>query len=169
MEKRNTIKIFSYLIVTVVIQQVINVTFEDHFILGLLPTFVFGAIWNYRNGKQLYKRTENKSLFNFKKFKFLTWFSIIYLVLYMLLLNIYMWPIDSEITSVGSAIFMPLSGLSSFFLLYVLYYNIDFVTRGLTEHYNNGQQRSKTIASLIFFPIGIWWIQPKIDQVKMQN
>lgn len=163
---RTTIKIFGLLLLTILIQEVLNRTLDEYFIVGIAPTLIFGTIWNLYNGQKIYLNLKDKRDFNIKKFKGLSIWTIVWVIVYMIFLNIFLWPPTTENQSLGQMIFMPLSALSAIFPIYVLYYNIDFVTRGLTNYYNDKGLKLGTIFSLIFFPIGLFWIQPRILTIK---
>lgn len=161
-----THKLFGLLILTILIQETLNWTFDKYFIVGIAPTLIFGTIWNLNNGQLIYTGLTDKRDFNFKKFKVLSIWTIIWLTVYMILLNIFLWPPGTGNESLGKMIFMALSALSAILPIYALYYNIDFVTRGLIKRLNNSNLRLGTIFSLLFFPIGLFWIQPKVETIK---
>jgi hypothetical protein len=161
-----TRKVFGLLILTILIQETLNWAFDKYFIVGIAPTLIFGIIWNFNNGQLIYTGLTDKRDFNFKKFKALSIWTIIWLTVYMIFLNIFLWPPRTDNQSLAKIIFMPVSALTAMLPIYALYYNIDFVTRGLTRRLNNNNLRLGTIFSLIFFPIGLFWIQPKIETIR---
>lgn len=163
---RTTIKIFGLLLLTILIQEIVNWTLDEYFIIGIAPTLIFGTIWNLYNGQQIYVKLKDKRAFNINKFKGLSIWTIVWVIVYMILLNIFLWPPGTDNQSLGQMIFIPISALSAIFPIYALYYNIDFVARGLTNYYNDKGLRFGTIVSLLFFPIGLFWIQPKILTIK---
>jgi len=130
---------------------------------------IFGAIWNMNNGTWIYNHLDDADNFDLYKFKKLTIWGIVYLIVYMILLNIFLWPNDPNDTSLGKTIFLFVGMLTSLFPLYILYYNISFVARGLSELYNDVRLKVKVVLSLIFFPIGIIWIDYKLEYLKNKH
>jgi len=166
MKNTHTIRLFGILLATIVVQEVVNWAFKEYFIVGIIPTALFGTIWNLKNGERIYEKVKYKDEFEMSKFRTLSVLSIIYLVVYIVLFNIFVWPPDNNTHSPGNIFFWPFSGLSGIFAIYAWYYNIGFVTRGLKEFYPGRWDAFLTIISLIFFPIGIWWVQPRVDLIK---
>ena len=91
--------------------------------------------------------------------------TIIYLVLYIIALNVFAWPPDKSKLAVQS-LFFPLTGLTIPFAVYACYINITFVITGLSEFYLEKNFKLKAAVSLLLFPLGIFWIQPKINHLK---
>jgi hypothetical protein len=160
----NTQKTFGLLILVIAIQELINWTLKDYLIVGIAPVLIFGTIWNMKNGQKIYEGLRIKMEFNLKKFETLSIVSIVFLVVYMTVLNLLFWPRTNEQFSIGQSMFMVVSGLSWIFIIYVLYNNIDFVTRGLIARTTDKNLKWPAIVSLLFFPIGLLWIQPIINR-----
>lgn len=157
-----TSKVFGFLLLTIFIQEFINRTLDDYFIVGIAPTLIFGIKWNLSNGHQIYSKLQNKRDFNIKAFRALSVWSIVWVLVYMMFLNLFLWPPGIQSQSLSKSLFLPISSLTAIFPLYALYYNINFVTKGLMSHYNDKGLKLGAILALIFFPIGLFWIQPKI-------
>ena len=96
----------------------------------------------------------------------LSFLSIAWLFLYIILLNIYAYPLEST-NPVERMFFYQISAVSFVLPLYSLYYNVRFVATLLSGQ-NKQISKLNIVSSIIFFPIGIIWLQPKIKDV-LQN
>lgn len=163
---KTTIKIFGLLLLIILTQEILNRALDGYFIVGITPTLIFGTIWNLNNGSIIYSGLTDKRDFNFNKFKNLSIWTVVWLIVYMALLNIFLWPPGTDNYPMGKMIFMPASALAAIFPAYTLYYNIDFVTRGIIKHLNDKKLKPGVILSLLFFPVGLFYIQPKIETIK---
>ncbi|MCB0494540.1 MAG: hypothetical protein KDC79_00265 [Cyclobacteriaceae bacterium] len=161
-----TTKTFLLLILTILTQQTFDRLFGDYFIVGASPIFLFGIIWNFYNGENLYSHFTNKNDFNLAKFKMLSFLSIAWLFLYIIFLNIYAYPLERT-DPVERMFFYQISAVSLVLPLYSLYYNVRFVATLLSGQ-NKQISKLNIVSSIIFFPIGIIWLQPKIKDV-LQN
>ena len=89
---KRTIIIFAFLVLTIVLQEIANRTFGESFLLGIVPTLIFGTIWNYWIGKLVYKKTLDKQDLNIKRFRVVSFLSVCYLLTYIILFNVFVWP-----------------------------------------------------------------------------
>jgi len=163
---KSTYKIFGLLILTILIQETINRTLDKYFVVGIAPTLIFGTIWNLKNGQFIYSKLSDKEKFSLKFFKVFSIATVIWLVVYTYFLNIFIWPHGTIDISSGRLIFNAVSGLFVIYFLFVFYFNISFVTRGLNKLYDVKGFGLKTVLSIIFFPLGLLWLQPKIEGLK---
>jgi hypothetical protein len=160
-----TAKIFGTLVLIVIVQELVNRLLQGYFSLGWFPVLIFGTLWNLRNGERIYSSLSLKIGFNLKTFVSISLCVVVYFVVFDILLNIFN-PDVKEGVEFTTYPFATISMISAFPLLFAYWYNIDFVSRGLARYYQRESWRGWAILSLIFYPCGIWWIQPKVDNIK---
>lgn len=145
------------------------ILFPDN-IVGLVLTLLLiaaFATWTYFLGTELYKRLPDGHTLNIKKFKFHFFFPLIYFTIAIGLTGGY--NINNEnIDEYGPFVYLII--LLHLFSMYCMLYCIYFLSKALisTETQNKNIQTSEYIGYIFgfwFFPIGIWFIQPKIKKI----
>ena len=159
----NTLKFLSLLILVLAIQFFINEFSSNSFSFGIVPLVIFGIAWNLRNGIVIYRKIGFPRDFALLKFKLLSAVSIFYFIGYMCIINIYSEQLNSTEPSSWNVLFFAIAGITLIIPICAAVYNINFVTKGLSIVYQDRHFRLLTVTSLIAFPLGIIWIQPKVD------
>ena len=149
----------AFLIATILVV-VFDHIIESEIIIGILPILLVGQFWNWKNALILYQKIKIPNEFNIKTFQILNVIGVIYLILYMVLLNYIM--VDFK---VRSPLLFPITGLTNFAAMAILFYSINFVTKGVLYLSRNSLSKWKIRLSILFYPIGILWLQPKIDEL----
>ena len=132
---------------------------ESEIIIGILPILFVGQFWNWKNALLLYQKIKIPNMFNINAFQILNVIGAVYLILYMVVIN---YIIDSEDIRL---IILPILGLFDLAALALLFYSINFVTRGILYLSRNSLSKWKVRLSILFYPVGILWLQPKIDEL----
>lgn len=148
----------------------IPILFPDDTINLLLITLLIAvfATWTYYLGTELYKKLPSGHALNINKFKFHFFFPIIYFTVAVVATG-GGYTISNENIDQYGAIGYPMIILH-IFSMYCMIYCIYFLSKALisVETQNKNIQTSEYIGYLFgfwFFPIGIWFIQPKIRQI----
>ncbi len=145
------------------------IIFPDN-IVGLVLTILLIAVfatWTYFLATELYKKLPGGHTLNINKFKFHFFFPLIYFTIAIGVTGGY--SISNEnIDQYGP--FGYLIMLLHLFSMYCMLYSIYFLAKSLisVETQNKNIQTSEYIGYIFgfwFFPIGIWFIQPKIRQI----
>ena len=162
-----TISFFTIAILTIIFQELYRQFFSHIYAIGFMPMAIYGTIWNMINGNTLYRHLPDKTKFNFNKFNTLSIIAVVYIIIYSICWHLFRHkptPYDE-----GSGpiyyIFMPISGLVAMIALYIPYYTINFVSRAIITIDNSASRKWLVALSIIFYPVGILWIQPKIDRI----
>jgi len=161
-------KIFVLLLLIILAEVFWDRTFGKYFIVGTVPGFIFGILWNLKNGNILYNRLRIKRHFNLKMFNTLSIVSVIQLIIFIAFINRYLVNLKADRLS-AEITFMPINFLLSLVSLYLFYYNANFVARGLAEFDPGKGVRGKALLALLFFPVGLFWIQPRVDAIEGQR
>lgn len=153
-------RFFIAFIIATILVVVFDHIIKYEIIIGILPILLVGQIWNWKNALLLYQKIKIPNEFNINTFQILNVIGVVYLILYMIILNYIMGDFK-----VRSSIFLPITGLTNFAALAILFYSINFVTRGVQYLTRNSMSKWKIRLSILFYPIGILWLQPKIDEI----
>lgn len=126
------------------------------FVFGPLALFV---CWLFFSGQLLYQRLDpaDKQKMNFNLFRF----NFFYTLLYIVLVYILAFVMFSD-GIVSSILFLPLN----LYVIFCLFYGYYFVSRTLAIVKKKGANFGDYIGyffQVLFFPIGVWSIQPKIN------
>ena len=139
--------------------------FGLYFTVGIVPIMVFGTVWNMISGIRLHEILGKPDQLNKAKFIILNIIGLLYWVITTILWNIYRHPPtpinEADIVDIA---FPFLYGFVSIIALYIPVYSISFVTRALTMLNVGSRSRLSLTLAIIFFPIGLWWIESQIPR-----
>jgi len=155
-----TWKIFLFLIVPAFFPS----TFVGHILL-----FIWGALFAYSVymlGNMLYQKLPAGHDLNVKRFNFNLIFAVSYMVIVTFLLGGYTINQDNfKDYGWTASIIIPLHLYSMYGLFYCLY----FIAKSIATIENNRPVKFDNYAGnfflLWFFPIGIWWMHPKVRRI----
>lgn len=141
-------------------------------IFGFILTFAYAfslLAWGYFLGVNLYSKLPDGHTLNLKKFKFFIFFPAVYFTIAIIASGGGGYSINSSnIEEFGPIAYLiiPLHLFSMFCIFYCMYFISKSLVCVLTQ--NKNTSTSEYIGYFIglwFFPIGVWFIQPKIKRI----
>jgi hypothetical protein len=146
------------------------ILFPDN-IVGLILIILILAVfatWTYFLGTELYNKLPGGHTLNINKFKFHFFFPLIYFTIAIVATGGGYTISGDNIDQFGAIGYLMI--ILHIFSMYCMIYCIYFLSKALisVETQNKNIQTSEYIGYIFgfwFFPIGIWFIQPKIKQI----
>jgi len=134
-----------------------------HTFFGILVVF-----WMIKVGEQLFQRIEGRTTLNFNLYAIGLLFILAYFSLVFLLTDgYYLNSKKDNYAEYGNLLYIYTTG--HIISLAVFFYGLHFTASAIQilEIQLFGQRTSYSLllAALFFFPIGIWWTQPKINRI----
>jgi len=139
--------------------------------VGTYKKITFGllvVVWMIKVGEQLYVRIKGKTTINFNLFSIGLLIAYTYFSMILLLTDGY--NITSEkdnYAEYGNVLYIYIFGHLISFGAYL--YGLHFTARAIQileeQLFGKRTDYGTLLAALFFFPIGIWWTQPKINRI----
>jgi len=139
--------------------------FGEIFFNTILTCIISAVIlaWLYQVGERSYLASKEYSLLSFKKFKINFWYSVIFSLFIGLVLLFRMQP--SLIESFLFYLIIPMQFYLVYSLLYIFYFVAKSVKSTVLARVPIFSEYLPEIIQIWFFPIGIWWLQPSINEM----
>ena len=144
--------------------------FIPNSLTGTIIQVIWGAvllIWVLKINEELFDRLNRRSKLNFNLLQGALIISFIYLAVIFLFTDGY--EITSEKDNFAEYgyliyVYVPFTFIALGSYFYALYFTSSLVNQLEREHLNKQEDNSlQLFFALFFYPIGIWWIQPKIN------
>lgn len=145
-------------------------TFPDNF-TGIIVQIIFGfllMIWMIKVNEQMYIRIKGSPKINFKLFAIGLIFGFTYITLILLLTDGYHISTGKDnYAEYGELLYIYIPGHIIVFagFLYGLHFTAFSIHILEKQLFGQHTEYRILLAALFFFPIGLWWTQPKINRI----